>query len=321
VPKVTFREFLRSALTLRMVALFLGLVVVAGVCIRLGSWQLDRASERAEQKAAAEAAAEANMEPQPLNSVLKPGETFIGAAENQRITVTGEYEAADQVLVPNRILDGDSGFGVLTPLRVGDAVLPVLRGWIADPTEELDPPTGDVTIVGVLRPSEGMEPQQVPEGQVSRIASADLVNRWGGPIWTGYVLLEGSDPAQLPAADGGPHLLPLPEPEDAGLNLQNLAYAFEWWIFGGFFMMLWIRSVRDHARRRKEVAGGPSDPRSNGEPPAGSGAPENSGSPAGSAAPEDSGSPAENESAADSAPMDAAKAAPSRPIEVREVSS
>ncbi|HLR56386.1 MAG TPA: hypothetical protein VK096_06480, partial [Actinomycetales bacterium] len=104
-------------------------------------------------------------------------------------------------------------------------------------------------------------------------------------------------------------------------NLQNLAYAFEWWIFGGFFTMLWIRSVRDHARRRKEVAGGPSDPRSNGEPPAGSGAPENSGSPAGSAAPEDSGSPADNESAADSAPMDAAKAAPSRPIEVREVSS
>src|SRR5690625_3566799 len=327
-----------------MLALFLGLVVLAVVCIRLGSWQLDRASERAEQKAAAEAAAEANMEPQPLSSVLQPSETFVGAAENQRITVTGEYEAADQVLVPNRILDGDSGFGVLTPLRVGDAVLPVLRGWIADPAEELDPPTGDVTIVGVLRPSEGMEPQQVPQGQVSRIASADLVNRWGGPIWTGYVLLEGSDPAQLPAADGGPRLLPLPEPEDAGLNLQNLAYAFEWWIFGGFFTMLWIRSVRDHARRRKEVAGGPPDSRSNGEPPTGSGARENSGSPAhpatpensGSPAPpatpensgspthpvtrENSGSPADTESVADSAPMAAAKAASWRPIELREAS-
>src|SRR5690625_3503862 len=98
VPKVTAREFFKSALSLRMIALFLGLVVVAGVCIRLGSWQLDRASERANQQAAAQAAADTDSAPQPLESVLQPGETFIGAVENQRISVRGEYEPEGQLL-------------------------------------------------------------------------------------------------------------------------------------------------------------------------------------------------------------------------------
>jgi len=256
VPKVSAREFFKSAFTLRMIALFIGLVFVAGVCIRLGTWQLDRASERANQQAAAQAAAEANSDPEPLSAVLNPGETFIGAVENKRVTVTGEYEPEGQLLVPDRILDGETGFGVITPLRVDSAVLPVLRGWVEEAQDATAPPAGQVTAVGVLRPSEGMNAHDLPPGQVPRISSADLINRWGGPIWTGYLLLERSDPAQLAPAEGGPHILPLPVSEDAGLNWQNLTYAFEWWIFGGFFTVLWIRSVRDHARRRLETQNG-----------------------------------------------------------------
>src|SRR5690625_692681 len=155
VPKVTAREFFKSALSLRMIALFLGLVVVAGVCIRLGSWQLDRASERANQQAAAQAAADADSAPQPLESVLQPGETFIGAVENQRISVRGEYEPEGQLLRSDKHTSALTSRGVITPLRVGEAVLPVLRGWIADPGDLSDPPTGEVEITGVLRPSEG----------------------------------------------------------------------------------------------------------------------------------------------------------------------
>lgn len=255
---MTLSEFVKSAFTLRMVALFLGLVVVAGVCIRLGTWQLDRASERAQQQAESQAAAEMNAAPDPIEEVLKPGETFIGAVENRRVVVTGEYEADGQLLVPGRILDDVTGFGVITPLRVDSAVVPVLRGWVETPDEATAPPEGSVSVTGLLRPSEGMNPESLPPGQVPRISSADLVNRWGGPIWTGYVLLENSEPAQEGGA-GGVQILPPPEIEDAGLNLQNLTYAFEWWIFGGFFTLLWIRAVRDHARRRLEGDVDPTD--------------------------------------------------------------
>lgn len=253
VPKVSLYEFAKSALTLRMIALFLALVFVAGVCIRLGAWQLDRASERANQQAAAAAAAEENVEPQPIESVLKPGDTFIGAAENQRVFVRGEYDAAGEVLVPNRVLDDVSGFGVVTPLRVDSGVLPVLRGWVEHPEDVEPPPAGEVEVVGILRPSEGANAETLPPGQIPRISSADLVNRWGGPIWTGYVLLEKSDPQQQ-SPEAGLKVLPLPIDEHAGLNLQNVAYALEWWIFGAFFTMLWIRAVRDHARQRLEDA-------------------------------------------------------------------
>src|SRR5690625_3260797 len=247
-----------------MVALFLGLVVVAGVCIRLGTWQLDRASERAQQQAESQAAAEMNADPDPIENVLKPGETFIGAVENRRVVVTGEYEADGQLLVPGRILDDVTGFGVITPLRVDSAVLPVLRGWVETPDEATAPPEGSVSVTGLLRPSEGMNPESLPPGQVPRISSADLVNRWGGPIWTGYVLLENSEPAQEGGASGVQMFIPLAI-VDAGLNLQHLTYACEWCMYGGFFALRWIRALRVHARRRLEGDVDPADETADGK--------------------------------------------------------
>ena len=42
-------------------------------------------------------------------------------------------------------------------------------------------------------------------------------------------------------------LLPTPVRSGTGLNVQNLAYAAQWWIFGGFAIFLWLRMVRDEA--------------------------------------------------------------------------
>ena len=43
-------------------------------------------------------------------------------------------------------------------------------------------------------------------------------------------------------------LLDPPTAPGAGLNIQNLAYAAQWWIFGAFAVILWLRLVRDEAR-------------------------------------------------------------------------
>ena len=43
-------------------------------------------------------------------------------------------------------------------------------------------------------------------------------------------------------------LLDPPTKPGAGLNIQNLAYAAQWWIFGAFAVLLWLRLVRDEAR-------------------------------------------------------------------------
>ena len=143
-------------------------------------------------------------------------------------------------------------------------MLPVVRGWVADPGDAaaLAVPEGEVTVSGYLQSSEGAGDAAAAGGRTDAISSAALVNAWGGPIWSGYVVLTRSDPGQ------GDALAQLPPPtrSGSGLNVQNLAYAAQWWIFGGFALVLWIRMVRDEARGG--VPGMPDDaPRAPGPEP------------------------------------------------------
>ena len=202
-----------------------------------------------------------------LGDVLAPQTAFTGELVGRRVVARGVYDAGGQVLVVDRALDGRTGYLVLTPLRVtddrpgpvagsaattavaqvpaGTPVLPVVRGWVAVPDDAaaLAVPTGEVTVTAWLQSSEASGRSDLPSGQVDAISSAQLLNRWGGPIWTGYGVLIASDPGQ------GDALTPLPTPvrSGTGLNVQNLAYAAQWWIFGGFAIFLWLRMVRDEA--------------------------------------------------------------------------
>ncbi|RYV52269.1 SURF1 family protein [Pengzhenrongella frigida] len=240
-----------------LVALVL-LLGAAAVCVRLGAWQLDRAAVRGDANDAVtsqEAAA-----PAPIGDVLAPQQSFRGALVGRRVEVTGTYEPAGQLLVVDRVHDGRLGYLVLTPLRVdgadggagwagADPVLPVVRGWVADPAaagDLLDVPGGVVQLTGYLQASEAPGSGGSLAGQIDAISSAELVNSWGGPIYAGYLVLADARPAQ-PSG-----LATLDPPTLAGTeggrwNLQNLSYALQWWIFGGFALFLWLRLVKDEA--------------------------------------------------------------------------
>lgn len=245
-------SYVRVATSARMLLLLVLLLGAAAVCVRLGMWQLDRAEVRgaaADREAAGEDAARAAA----LTDVVAPQTALSGDHEGRLVEVTGTFDAADELLVVDRLLDDDAGYLVLTPLRVpaaDGAVLPVVRGWVADvdDAERLAPlPTGPVTVTGYLRSGEQAGRTGLPDGQVSTISPAELVNRWGGPIYSGYVVVAESDPPQDPA------LAVLPPPStETGLDLRNLAYALQWWIFGGFALLLWVRLVRDEARAAAE---------------------------------------------------------------------
>ena len=184
---------------------------------------------------------------------------------------SGDYD----VLVVDRMLDERAGYLVLTSLRVtaaDGAVLPVVRGWVpdAEEAERLAPaPAGQVTVTGYLRSGEQAGRTGLPEGQVSTISPAELVNRWGGPIYSAYVVIAEVDPPQ----DAALAVLPPPSAE-TGLDLRNVAYALQWWIFGGFALLLWFRLVRDEVRAASEEAGESeaSDPVSPGRTVTGAGA-------------------------------------------------
>ncbi|MHA7132248.1 SURF1 family protein [Oerskovia turbata] len=259
----------------RMIGFLLLFLLAAGVCARLGVWQLDRAYQRAELAEQHEIAEAETAGPEGLGVLLPPQSTFPGEIVGRQAWVEGEYEPDGQLLVAGRALDGETGYLVLTPLRVSDdgtggeswadlsgaPVLPVVRGWV--PTADaaaLEVPTGEVRVAGYLQASEADGDGDLPAGQTDSISSAALANAWGNPIYGGYLVLKESDPAQLAAADGGPRLLPRPMIEGGtGVNLQNAFYALQWWIFGLFAVALWVRLVRDEAaggRPRGGASGG-----------------------------------------------------------------
>ena len=241
---------LRTALQPRFLAL-LGLVLVVGVVfLQLGRWQLGVAEGKAVKEAVTEARAQ---QPVALSTVLAPHEAFPGELSARPVTVTGQYTDG-QLLVPDRRLDGRTGWWVLTPFVVeaDGATLPVLRGFVTDPDEAGDPPEGTLALAGGLAPPESPVDTAVGPGEIGSVDTSLLVNTWPGELYNAFLFLQSEDPAT--AAE----LTRVPTPlGDTGVQWRNAAYAVQWWVFALFALWLWWRMVREEHRRQGAVGPGP----------------------------------------------------------------
>ncbi|MEV6008215.1 SURF1 family protein [Streptomyces sp. NPDC051976] len=270
----------RFLLTPRWLAFSVLALLSVPVCIFMGSWQLSRfevrvdhhkSTERAQGQAATDA-------PVPLASLLPDSRAQVpDDASGRVVRATGHYDPGHQYLVPDRTLDGRTGYYVLTPLRVdGGSALPVVRGWLPGNASAARPgtvpaaPTGEVTVTGALQfpesagtngvPSSGA----LPSGQLGMISAASLVNVLPYPVYSGWVT--AADPA-APLKAVPPAAAP-----NSGLDLkafQNLGYTGQWFVFAGFAVFMWFRLVRREAEWRADAAlglldegapaGGPAD--------------------------------------------------------------
>lgn len=237
--------YVRVATSPRMLLLLAVFLVGAVVCGMLGAWQLGRAELRGAERAAEQAARQEAAPARPVADVLPLRAVVTAELVGTKVEVVG-HVAGPELRVPGRVHDGRHGALVLTPVRVADGgLVTVVRGWVPDVTTPVEPlPDGEVRVVGWLRSGEDADGAPSEAGEVSRIAPAQLTNVWDAPVHTGYVVLAEVTPAQDPV------LTPLGRPtgEGDGLNLQNLAYALQWWLFGAFAVLLWARIVRDEAR-------------------------------------------------------------------------
>jgi cytochrome oxidase assembly protein ShyY1 len=252
---------LRTALKPRWLALLAVVLVVAAGMARLGQWQWDRAHDNAAKNVEKRVTAD----PVNLDQVLRPRTTFTGAAADRPVVVMGRYDVAGQRLVPQRRLDGRTGFWVLTPLVTLDGnAIGVVRGWVAtadDPAAQPDAvPAGLLALDGVLRPAEPpaeRAPGQgsgLPPGQLDRIDMTQLITAWTWPLYTGYLVLTGYSNSNssagtqvtlVPPATPSLELVPPAVTGGGGLDLRNLSYAVQWFVFAGFGIFMWWRLVRD----------------------------------------------------------------------------
>jgi cytochrome oxidase assembly protein ShyY1 len=221
-------------------------VLLAGVMVRLGIWQLHRYEERSAINARIDAGRTA--QPQALPEVVPapdggPGTVGRPAAADAawtRVAVTGEYDLTNEILARGRTLDGAVGFEVVTPLVLpdGSAVL-VDRGWLPSPpggarvTPDVPPaPTGPVTVVGRVHPPESRSGAVTRTGgrfDVRRIAPAHLATHLPYPLFDVYLNLDSQDP---PAAPG---LAAITPPHENAL--QNAAYVVQWWLFAALTLV------------------------------------------------------------------------------------
>ncbi|MFD3326965.1 SURF1 family protein [Streptomyces sp. NPDC058701] len=224
-------------------------------CLFMGTWQLGRFEDRVDTHREATAERPADRAAAPLASLLPVDKKTSG----QPASVSGEY--AEQLLVPERTLDGKSGFYVLTLLKTdAGKALPVVRGWLpgtADPAAAPAAPGGRVDVTGALQPPENSRTKGVhsegglPAGQLGVIGAASLVNLVPYDLYDAWLTV------QTPA-DG---MLPVPPqaPNDTGLDLkafQNLGYTGEWFVFAAFVLFMWFRLYRREIETLRDAEAG-----------------------------------------------------------------
>lgn len=229
---------LRRALTPRWLVAGLVLVLFVLLAIQLGRWQWDRT----QTILAAERAAAAS--PVPVGEVLTVGDDadeVPAEGIGRPVTVTGRFDADLQSVVVDRLHEGAEGVWIVTGLRQpDDRVVAVLRGSLsAADAEGIDPPDETVTVTGVLQPDETFYADALTaDGTVASIAHDRLARDWGVDLLPGYVVLTAQSPASPSAPSPVP---PTVQTADVPFPLQNFFYAFQWWLFALFAVVVYLR--------------------------------------------------------------------------------
>lgn len=238
---------IRTALKPAWLALLALLVVVVVAFYQLGMWQLGVSSNAASREFAAEQATRPTV---PLAEAITPQSTFPDDGAGRSVLVTGTYVPELQFLVPQRLLEGEPGYWVVTPVRtVGsgpEALLPVVRGFVPAPADAGRPdPDVPVELTGTLAPGEAPGPTGLPEGQRGSIDTAELVNDWDSPIYDAFLFLVQESPTLTTSEV---RAVPPPVFGETGVVWRNVGYALQWFIFAAFAVYMYVRFLRDAAQ-------------------------------------------------------------------------
>jgi len=256
-------DFLRRpAWIVSHVLVLLGVVAMIG----LGFWQHQRWVDRSAKSDALAALAAGT--PVPLGDVLSAAGVNTATAptavpdsvEFRRVSITGTYDAAGEVLVRNRSQGGAPGAWVLTPLvQSNGTAVAVVRGWVpldidppAPPFPGSEPPSGTVTVTGLVQLSQqhgtfgGTDPATGTLRTLARVDVKRLDQQVDAAFEPVYVVLDGQTPPQPASTHGMPETVTLevPTPE------TNFSYMIQWWIFAMIALVGYPLVLRRVARNR-----------------------------------------------------------------------
>ena len=231
------------------------MLVGVTVTMRLGFWQLSRADEKQTRH---NAIMTQQAAPELKTSQLL-GQPVLFQQTHQRVALEGQWLPQHTVYLENRVMNGQAGFYVLTPLQLnaGTRVL-VQRGWVPRHRQDrtllppIQTPSGVVRVQGRLAP---------PPSPLLSLGANDTAVPASGPLnirqnldFAAYATETGGMLAATvlqtdPASDG----LWRDWPEISAGVEKNLAYAFQWFALAALQLMLylWFQFFKPyrHARR------------------------------------------------------------------------
>ncbi|MFJ1747007.1 SURF1 family protein [Streptomyces sp. NPDC088116] len=250
----------RFLLSRQWVILTLLALVLIPVMTELGFWQLHRHEHRVAQNSLISDNLKAK--PVPVTELTSPGHTVPRADYWRRVTATGRFDPAHEVVVRRRTsVDDKVGYHVLIPLVLNDGrALIVNRGWVPSPSTgdqtafpDVPPaPKGEVTVTGRLKADETSaasgirDLKDLPDRQVMLINSGQQQRNLDRTLLGGYIELTSPVPS-----GGSPEQIP--DPDDSSIG-PHMAYAVQWWLFVAGVPVGWVILVRREKRDRDAAA-------------------------------------------------------------------
>ena len=219
----------------------------------LGLWQLNRAAQKQHLQAEydqrqQDAAVQLAGEPQDAELL-----------RFRRVRVRGHYEPRYQILIDNRVHQGQAGYHVLTPLRIGASDMRVLvnRGWVPVGPDRavqpaVPPPDGEVEVTGIAA---------VPATGGFRLGAARPTAPGWQPLWQYVDLQAYAAGAPFPVQ---PVVVLLDPDSPAGGYTRQWArldsgiathqgYAFQWFSLAAALVAIYILV---NTRRNDDAANG-----------------------------------------------------------------
>ena len=213
----------------------LAAIALLALLVSLGAWQGRRAEEKRALQATWDArAAEASIVL--TGAVRDPAPLLF-----RHVEARGEWLAAKQIFIDNRIHAGRAGFEVVTPLAIAGsgAVVLVDRGWIARDDAiyprhpEVAVPRGDVRVAGVA---------SRPPARVLELSSQTV----SGDTWQNLSIERYAASSGLPllpvvilADPPGEGLVAAQERPDAGIA-KHVEYQLTWYALAATTIVLWL---------------------------------------------------------------------------------
>ena len=258
---------IRSLASPRWIITTLLVLAAVGVMVRLGFWQLDRLAQRRAFNAAVEA--QINAAPLDLNQAMagkiSPGDLL--NMEYRKVTVAGEYDPANQVILRNQVNNNQPGYHLITPFKIQGTAQSVLvdRGFIpftdktpADWTQYARP--GPLTLSGQIRLGHvpqifGVADPTLAPGQ-TRLDAWNYLNVPRIQSQTPYALLpvyvQLAPETAATAADAPIASLDQPDLTEG----PHMSYAIQWFTFAAILALGYPYFVRRQLQEKNPPAAG-----------------------------------------------------------------